>query len=339
MGFRGLKKAIVIFAVLLSVFYGAKKIYPEGLDSITGHTSYAASKIPEEKSREPIVLFCPRDSCGMNLEYMINKSEKVHCAFFDLGLENVISALERKDALTVVDGDNYRKEWENNTNFRKDNRKAYMHNKFCIFDDETVWTGSFNPTPRSDTKSNNNVVIISSKALAKNYEDEFQELWNGYFGKGKKTENPIVKLGDGTIVESYFCPEDYCANVLMANQEKTNQSLYFMLFSFTHSKIGDLVKDIYIRGKDVKGVFEKRQNSKYSQYSKLNETGIDARLDTNPYDMHHKVWIIDKNIVITGSFNPTLNGDTQNDENMLIIRGNKNVTNKFLAEFYYVYGK
>ena len=35
--------------------------------------------------------------------------------------------------------------------------------------------------------------------------------------------------------------------------------------------------------------------------------------------MHHKVFIIDEEIVITGSFNPSKNADTRNDENILII--------------------
>ena len=48
--------------------------------------------------------------------------------------------------------------------------------------------------------------------------------------------------------------------------------------------------------------------------------------------MHHKVFIIDNRTVITGSFNPTKNGDTRNDENILIIHDEK-IAGKYLEEF------
>ena len=85
-------------------------------------------------------------------------------------------------------------------------------------------------------------------------------------------------------------------------------------------------------GVEVKGVFEKRQNSQYSEFSKLNDTGIPVVFDTNKATMHHKVFIIDEKIVVTGSFNPSVNGDTRNDENILIIH-DEVVAGEFLEEF------
>ncbi|PIN86330.1 hypothetical protein COV19_06005 [Candidatus Woesearchaeota archaeon CG10_big_fil_rev_8_21_14_0_10_44_13] len=333
---RKLRKLIFAFGLAAIMLYGVSKAYPKNTPSLTGHTTANI----EYSEKEPIVLFCPRDNCGGNLEYLLNRSAKAHCAFFDLDLENVIAQFDARygdSRLAVIDADNFMKGWENKTNLRKDSRKAFMHNKFCVIDDEIVWTGSMNPTHNCDEKNNNNAVIIYSKALARNYEDEFQELWKGVFGKGAKVENPIIDL-NGTIIESYFCPEDYCANIEMKEFSKANESIYFMTFSFTHQKEGDLVKKRYLEGIDVKGVFEKTQNSKYSQYWKLNQSGAPVKLDTNPAMMHHKVWIIDRKVVITGSFNPTMNGDTANDENILIIRSEK-IAKKYLEEFELVYGE
>ena len=52
----------------------------------------------------------------------------------------------------------------------------------------------------------------------------------------------------------------------------------------------------------------------------------------NPAIMHHKVFVIDKNVVITGSMNPTSAGNTKNDENIIIIDDDK-VALKFSEEF------
>ncbi|HLD04135.1 MAG TPA: phospholipase D-like domain-containing protein [Candidatus Nanoarchaeia archaeon] len=48
--------------------------------------------------------------------------------------------------------------------------------------------------------------------------------------------------------------------------------------------------------------------------------------------MHHKVFIIDNEIVITGSYNPTAGGDAKNRENILIIH-NTNIAAQFIIEF------
>jgi phosphatidylserine/phosphatidylglycerophosphate/cardiolipin synthase-like enzyme len=48
--------------------------------------------------------------------------------------------------------------------------------------------------------------------------------------------------------------------------------------------------------------------------------------------MHHKTFIIDKETVITGSFNPTGGGDKRNDENILIIE-NKDLAKEFMEEY------
>ena len=52
--------------------------------------------------------------------------------------------------------------------------------------------------------------------------------------------------------------------------------------------------------------------------------------------MHHKVFVIDNKIVITGSFNPSENGNTNNDENVLILE-NLEIAKLYLEEFEKVY--
>jgi len=57
-----------------------------------------------------------------------------------------------------------------------------------------------------------------------------------------------------------------------------------------------------------------------------------VRLDGNPRNMHHKVILIDDNIVIFGSYNFTANAEMKNDENLLVIH-NAEIANQFLEEF------
>lgn len=50
------------------------------------------------------------------------------------------------------------------------------------------------------------------------------------------------------------------------------------------------------------------------------------------HTLHHKTIVIDKKIVVTGSFNPSDNAQNKNDENILIIHDER-IAKKFIDEF------
>ena len=111
-----------------------------------------------------------------------------------------------------------------------------------------------------------------------------------------------------------------------------------MAFSFTHMGIANILLLKHTDGLAVRGVMEVRQISKDSQFQRLQFQGVDVLRDGNKNTMHHKVFIIDGKTVITGSMNPTKNGDERNDENILIIH-DEAMAQQFLAEFEGVYGE
>jgi phosphatidylserine/phosphatidylglycerophosphate/cardiolipin synthase-like enzyme len=61
-----------------------------------------------------------------------------------------------------------------------------------------------------------------------------------------------------------------------------------------------------------------------------------VRLDGNPELMHHKVFIVDQEIVIFGSYNFSAAAETRNDENLLIIYSPE-LAAQFSEEFERVY--
>jgi len=288
------------------------------------------------------VYFCPRDDCESELaEFILSANEKVYCAFFDLDLEKVKDALVEQygdgvDVKLIVDTDNYELVEDLDIPIKQDNRSAFMHNKFCIVDGEWISSGSLNPTINGAKKNNNNLIILKSEGISANYENEFNELWNGVFGKGDKTGINIFYLNESKV-ENYFCPEDECSEKVKDIIDKAEKSVYFMTFSFTHDGIAN---SLLLRMKediDVKGVFEKRgAGSEYSKYNVLKYQGVNVRKDNNSAVMHHKVFIIDNNTVITGSFNPSKSADEYNDENILIIH-DKEIASRYLEEFDHIF--
>jgi phosphatidylserine/phosphatidylglycerophosphate/cardiolipin synthase-like enzyme len=61
-----------------------------------------------------------------------------------------------------------------------------------------------------------------------------------------------------------------------------------------------------------------------------------VRLDGNDGLMHNKVLIIDRRIVVTGSYNFTSSAETHNDENVVII-SSPEFASRFLEEFQKIY--
>ncbi len=283
------------------------------------------------------VYFCPREDCEMALtDFLRSAQTSIHCALYDVGLKSVQEILLKKAAqmeVEVVTDDDYLKKF--NYPFVKADKYGLMHNKFCIIDGKKISGGSMNPTDNDAHKNNNNLLLISSKILAANYEAEFQELWNGQFKKGNLVPNPQIRIGN-IEVENYFCPEDHCAEHVKEELAKAQQSIDFMTFAFTHDGIAHVILLKHLDKIPIRGIMETKQISPYSAYEVLAHTLGTVVKDSNPHNMHHKVFIIDGETVVTGSFNPTQGGDEKNDENILIIH-DAGIAGKFTDEFNALY--
>ena len=300
------------------------------LTSCTNLDSLTSATITEQKVETLIqdtgnieVYFCPREDCETALvDFIDTAEESVHCAFFEVDLDKVRNKLlekEKEIEVKVITDKDYLYEFDHD--FVKVDSWGLMHNKFCIIDGKKISSGSMNPTNNGATKNNNNLLFINSQVLAANYEAEFQEMWDGTFKKGDPVLNPIIEL-DGITIKNYFCPEDHCAEKVKDELKKAKESIHFMTFSFTNEGIGNIILLKSLENITIQGVMEARQVTKYSVYDLLKYQDIDVVKDGNKQNMHHKTFIIDKETVITGSFNPTGGGDKRNDENILIIENN-----------------
>lgn len=160
-----------------------------------------------------------------------------------------------------------------------------------------------------------NITFYREKiALLEEYADELKKQLN------------IEVLG------VYFSPKGGCKDALIGWINRANISIHILIYSFTLDQIGEALIEAYGRGIDVKVVFERDQVTKDSEYWKLKEAGIPARNDTNPKLMHHKIMIIDGEIVVTGSYNWSKSAEEWNNENLIIIRS-REIAKKYEEEF------
>ena len=221
-----------------------------------------------------------------------------------------------------------------------DESESLMHNKFLVIDHSEVWTGSMNLTVNGAYRHLNNLVNIRSTRLAENFTKEFEEMYlDGFFGEItlENTPHPFLEI-DGILVETYFSPDDSTAEHLINLILGAEDSIEFLFYSFTSDGIADALIYQANQGVQVRGVFDAYQESTGlgGEYQRLREYGLNVLLDGHPEKMHHKVIIIDGEIVVTGSYNLTRSAEIKNDENTLVIH-DRGVAEIFLAEFEWIY--
>jgi phosphatidylserine/phosphatidylglycerophosphate/cardiolipin synthase-like enzyme len=269
----------------------------------------------------------------MNLIDLINTAQSsIDVAVFEFNLQGVADALiaahQRGVNVRIVYDDEHTEEDPQMAQMIRagipatpDERSAFMHNKFLVFDRQIVWTGSWNLSTNDTFRNNNNAIAIRSSKLAENYADEFEEMFGGTFGPSKPadTPNPVFTL-DGVQIENYFSPEDQTMPNVVNAVNTATQSIHFMAFSFTEDSLGQAMMARAASGVEVAGIFEQRgADTEYSECPPMLGAGLDVRLDGNSYTFHHKVVVIDGKIVVLGSFNFSNNAIESNDENLLII--------------------
>ena len=217
-----------------------------------------------------------------------------------------------------------------------DQRESLMHNKFVVIDHSEVWTGSMNFTLNGAYEDNNNLNRIRSTQIADDYTTEFNEMFeDNLFGTDNlaATPNPSLTI-DGTPMEIYFSPEDGVEAHIMTLLQSAQESIYFMAYSFTADDLGEAIRQCAADGLIVAGVMDDAQinSNQGTEFDPFKQAGLDVRRDGNAGQMHHKVIIIDRSIVITGSYNFTASAENENDENVVIIF-DPDVAAQYLAEF------
>jgi phosphatidylserine/phosphatidylglycerophosphate/cardiolipin synthase-like enzyme len=142
----------------------------------------------------------------------------------------------------------------------------------------------------------------------------------------------------GTI-EVYFPPWDNAQAPLLSALDGARSQVLVQAFLLTHRKIADSLIAARSRGVDVRVLADARQHAQNtgSMLSRLAQRGVPVWLETRYKNAHNKVIVIDAGtaqpVVITGSFNFTWSAQTMNAENLLIIRGNAALAERFASNW------
>ncbi len=167
---------LFVFIAFTAGFYSGSVVHPS-------HDIEPAANAYE-------VYFCPEDACSSQIIRQIDRAQGyIYVAMYSFTVDSIADALIRArnrgvDVKVVMEksqvgrGSEYERLKNAGIDVRLDKNPDYMHNKFMIIDGKIITTGSFNWSLRADKKNDENLLIVYSEELAKQYKEEFFELWS-----------------------------------------------------------------------------------------------------------------------------------------------------------------
>lgn len=223
-----------------------------------------------------------------------------------------------------------------------------MHNKFALFDDRAVFTGSFNWTRAADTAHFENALFDDLAARVASYRRDWDEMWNRarpvdlknppaptVVDQNRKTppippvpqdqDRPLDLNGKAQLPVASFTPRG-TAPLVASAIDASDKDVILANFSFTNAEIIDALVRAKTRGVAVRLIFDRYQFGFQKEMQRVADRGFDVRLSdgkgavlgngrTTKGVMHNKFGVFDGKLVETGSFNMTSNGEFNNYEN------------------------
>jgi phosphatidylserine/phosphatidylglycerophosphate/cardiolipin synthase-like enzyme len=217
---------------------------------------------------------------------------------------------------------------------RGDFNPKIFHQKFILRDyrgkalpTSALLTGSANFTV-TDTHSNlNHVVVFHNAFVCRQYQGEVEQLGRGSFGRGAHGDVPKVYDLAGVPVKILFAPDHTPELEIMKQLLKGQDEVYFAIFTFAGSSgIDDALLALARGGMRIKGVLDPGQaHQQWAAPRWLVHPNIELYVPRRVgvfaglRKVHHKLMVIDEQIVIAGSFNYTAPANEYNDENIFVL--------------------
>lgn len=227
------------------------------------------------------------------------------------------------------------------TDFGKD-ASALMHNKFFIFDGNTVFTGSANLSNTDMSGFNANVFLkINSQPVAAVFEQEFNQMYSGLFHqeKEKLKDKTDICLANNNVVSVYFSPKDSIISIVIVPLiDGAREYIYMPIFFLTDENVAQALIRARHRGVEIRVIIDAvAASNKYSRHKELRAAKIPVKTENWAGKMHQKSLIIDDETVVIGSMNFSKSGNSKNDESCVIVKNAPELAKKYKQYFLMLY--
>lgn len=144
-------------------------------------------------------------------------------------------------------------------------------------------------------------------------------------------------------IQAFFSPGGGVRDAIIKELSMAGKKIDVAMYILTDRELSNALALAVEKGVKVRVMMdgEKSDEIRYSKHRFLEGKGIEVRLDETHLSkvgkhqgiMHNKFSIIDSNVLITGSYNWTHSAENLNDENILIVRGSKQITKEYQRKF------
>jgi phosphatidylserine/phosphatidylglycerophosphate/cardiolipin synthase-like enzyme len=133
--------------------------------------------------------------------------------------------------------------------------------------------------------------------------------------------NAVDLTLQNTPAHVYFSPRGGCTEAIINQINNAKSEILIQAYSFTSRDIVVAIVNAHKCGVHVEIILDRsNQSAKYSAGDFTAHMGIPTYIDFMHTIAHNKIMILDKETVITGSFNFTKAAEEKNAENLLILK-------------------
>jgi phosphatidylserine/phosphatidylglycerophosphate/cardiolipin synthase-like enzyme len=133
----------------------------------------------------------------------------------------------------------------------------------------------------------------------------------------------------------HFSPKGGCTEAVVAELSKARREVLVLAYSFTSRPITEALIEASRRGVTVSIILDhSNEKEPHTDLPFLLEHGLEPLIDPHHAIAHNKVMVIDRRTVITGSFNFTHQAEHENAENLLVLRGHRDLARQFHDNFH-----
>lgn len=174
------------------------------------------------------------------------------------------------------------------------------------------------------------VLLGALPAFARGYHSGYSAAFN------QPAPSAVTLPLTGATATVAFSPNGDGTRVIVAAIEQAQRRIWVQAYGFTSWPIVNALVAALARGVRVEAIFDKstfRERYSEAQVGDLMQHGVPIWDDFRPAIAHNKVMVIDRDTVITGSFNFTAAAQKRNAENVLVIRGSPALARVYLRDW------
>jgi phosphatidylserine/phosphatidylglycerophosphate/cardiolipin synthase-like enzyme len=133
--------------------------------------------------------------------------------------------------------------------------------------------------------------------------------------------------------EVYFSPCGGCTETVVREVRRARREVLVQAYALNSPLIAQELIEAKARGVNVSILLDRINEEAASDLPLLLEEGLAPLIDAEHPIAHNHVLIIDRNTVLTGSFSFTPQAETDNAENLLVLRGHPHVARLYAEAF------